>query len=198
MKSILRYLPNWGAFIAAIGLVISASTFAIASFHNAGKSIRRLTALGTALTETAQTVRDSTHTPEYAEGLLDRKKDLDARIVECGKPNLVVAEISENTRSVGASVLEIKPIDQPNAVTGGSNKRASAVFPRYQVALVGTYQQIAEFMKHCTRQRLPVRVVDFVLTTTDYRSEKNELMLRADVTVESYQELKAAAEDQPS
>lgn len=198
MKSILRYLPNWGAFIASIGLVISASTFAIASFHNAGKSIRRLTALGTALTETAQTVREATHSPEYAEALLERKKDLDARFVECGKPNLVVAEISENTRSVGASVLEIKPIDQPNAVSHPPSKRPSAAFPRYQVALVGTYQQIAEFMKHCTRQRLPVRVVDFVLTTTDYRSEKNELMLRADVTVESYQELNAAAEDQPS
>lgn len=198
MKSIFRYLPNWGAFVASIGLVISASTFAIAAFHNAGTSIRRLTALGTALTETAQTVRDATHTPEYAESLVTRKKDLDARIIECGKPNLVVAEISENTRSVGASVLEIKPIDQPNAAAPAANKRATVVFPRYQVALVGTYQQIAEFMKHCTRQRLPVRVVDFVLTTTDYRSEKNELMLRADVTVESFQELKAAAEDQPS
>ena len=198
MKSIIRYLPNWGAFVAAIGLVISASTFAIASFHTAGTSIRRLTALGTALTETAQAVRESTHTPEYAEALLNRKKDLDARFVDCGKPNLVVAEISENTRSVGASVLEIKPIDQPNAVAQTPNKSQAPAFPRYQVALVGSYQQIAEFMKHCTRQRLPVRVIDFVLTTTDYRSDQNEPMLRADVTVESYQETKPAAEGQPS
>lgn len=197
MKTKFRNLPNWGAFVAAIGLVISASTFAISSFNNAGRSIRRLSTLGTALTETAQTVRDSTHPRDYAEALLNRKKDLDARFVDCGKPNLVVAEISENTRSVGASVLEIKPIDQP-AVTNAQNKPNTVAYPRYQVALVGSYQQIAEFMKHCTRQRLPVRVVDFVLTMTDYRSEKNELMLRADVTVESYQEPKSAGEGQPS
>lgn len=198
MKSIKRYLPNWGAFVAAIGLVISASTFAISSYHNAGTSIRRLTLLGNALTETAQSVRESTHPPEYATSLLERKKDLDARFIECGKPNLVVAEISENTRSVGASVLEIKPIDQPSASGHPANKAQSSVFPRYQVALVGSYQQIAEFMKHCARQRLPVRVVDFILTATDYRSETNEPMLRAEVTVESYQEPKPNPEGQPS
>jgi len=198
VKSILRYLPNWGAFVAAIGLVVSASTFAIASYHNAGSSIRRLSALGVALTETAQTVRDSIHPPEYKQKLLDRKKDLDTRFVECGKPNLVVAEISENTRSVGASVLEIKPIDTPRITSQAPDKNATPVFPRYQVALVGSYQQVAEFMKHCTRQRLPVRVVDFVLTMTDYRSEKNEPMLRADVTVESYQEPRRNAGGQSS
>ncbi len=197
MNSIKRYLPNWGAFVAAVGLVITASTFAISSFHNAGKSIRRLTLLGTALSETAQSVRESTHPPEYATSLLERKKDLDARFVECGKPNLVVAEISENTRSVGASVLEIKPIDQPSTTGHALNKAQSSVFPRYQVALVGSYQQIAEFMKHCAAQRLPVRVVDFILTATDYRSEKNEPMLRADVTVESYQETRLREEGQP-
>lgn len=198
MKSIIRYLPNWGAFAAAIGLVTTASTFAIASFHNAGKSIHRLTALGAALTETAQTLRESIHPPDYKETLLERKKGLDERLAECGKPNLVAAEISENTRSVGASVLEIKPIDAPRSTHTAPDKAAGPAYPRYQVAIVGSYQQVAEFMKHCTRQRLPVRVVDFVLTMTDYRSEKNEPMLRADVTVESYQEQKLSAEGQSS
>jgi len=198
VKSIIRYLPNWGAFAAAIGLVVSASTFAISSYHNAGTSIRRLSSLGTALSETASTVRESIHPPEYAQTLKDRKKDLDTRLVECAKPNLMVTEISGNIRSVGASVLEIKPLDPLRSTGPASDKSATMPFPRYQVVLLGTYQQVAEFMKHCTRQRLPVRVADFILTATDYQSETNEPMLRAEVTVESYQDTKRASEGQSS
>ena len=146
MKSYFRYLPNWGAFIAAIGLVVSASTFAISSYRNAGASIHRLSSLGVALSETARTVRESIHPPEYAQALRDRKNDLETRLVDCAKPNLVVTEISGNIRSVGASVLEIKPLDAARS-TGPSADKAATVYPRYQVAMLGTYQQVAEFMK---------------------------------------------------
>jgi len=192
VKASISRLNRWLIAAASFSTVVVAGVFAYSTYQSTGASIERLTRLGTTLSETSRLARDAARAPLEQKTLLARNLELQSRIQDCAKPSLVVAEISENTRGVGASVLEIKPIDLPASI-GPAAKPAAPVYPRYHVSIVGSYQQVAEFMRHCTRQRLPVRVAEFTMTRVN-TPKGAEPMLRADVVVESYQAPRPATE----
>ena len=191
----LSQLNHWLVAAASFSTVVVAGWFAYSAYQATGASIHRLTTLGNALSETSRLARDAARAPQEQQALLVRNTELQARIQECAKPSLVVAEISENTRAVGASVLEIKPIDLP-ASAGPATSSVGPIFPRYHVSIVGNYRQVAEFMRHCARQRLPVRVAEFNMTRVN-APKGAQPVLRADIVVESYQAPRPAVEGGP-
>ncbi|MFQ5412271.1 MAG: hypothetical protein ACE5EC_08225, partial [Phycisphaerae bacterium] len=59
-------------------------------------------------------------------------------------------------------------------------------FPHYRITMRGSYQQIAEYMRKCAWQRIPVRVVGFSLGPADDTSARRAGTLEARITVEAF------------
>ncbi|MFQ5425046.1 MAG: hypothetical protein ACE5F9_13850 [Phycisphaerae bacterium] len=174
MSHLTAQLRRWGVPIASTGAMMVAAGFALSRQSRAAADLHTLHAAGTTLDVIASQVTQSILSPSEAKALNDSRADLEARLHNCRKQNLVVGAISECTRKVGALVREIKPV----ATTGN--------VPRFRVTADGTYRQLAEFMGTCAEGRLPVRVVEFSITRSESNPIGTEPLLRGDITVESF------------
>jgi len=174
MSRLTAQLRRWGVPIASTGALIVAAGFALSRLSRAAADLHTLQAAGTTLNVIAVQVTQSILSPSEAKALDDSRADLETRLHNCRKQNLVVGAISECTRKVDALVREIKPVP----TTGNA--------PRFRVTADGAYRQLAEFMGTCAEGRLPVRVVEFSVTRSESDLIGTEPLLRADITVESF------------
>lgn len=177
--TIREWLPAGGAMLTVIAAVV----FAVLHTSEVSSEIRNMDELAAELSSRADRVQKGVRTSDEIDHITQDRKDLELRMIESGKPGLVVPQLSEAARAAGVLVLEIQPLALPsNPNTGGAS------LPNYRVSLKGGYQQIAKYLNDCTRQRIPVRVVGFEITRydeSDPHATGDEL--RADIVVEAFQ-----------
>lgn len=184
MLRLVAQLKTWGPPVASICAVICAAGYTFAKKSVAAEGIQTLGSLGTSLTAVATQATQGVLSPADTATLDAEKEELENRLRDSLKPPHVVAAISETTRRVGANVHRIEPVSIPD----GPNPPANGTkYPQYEVTFDGTYRQIAEFMGACPRERLPTRVVRYLITRSDTAAETERPLLRANITLESFQ-----------
>lgn len=182
MTRTLGHFRNWtpvGFSIVVAGLGLA---FALTQRSRAGESIKTLAALGNSISSVAQQATQGTRSPTDIADLEAEKRYLEQRLKDCQQPGLVHNSISETVRKIGARIREVKRVATPLPRGGG---RVSP-YPRFLVALDGTYRQIAQFMGSCSQERLPIRVVAFSIARSDSYDAGQATILSADITVESF------------
>ncbi len=176
--TIREWLPAGGAMLTVIAAVI----FAVLHTSEVSSEIRNMDELAAELSSRAARVQKGVRTSDEIDQITQDRKDLELRMIESGKPGLVVPQLSEAARAAGVQVLEIQPLAL------AANGNASASLPNYRVSLKGGYQQIAKYLNDCTRQRIPVRVIGFEILRYDENDpHATGDELRADIVVEAFQ-----------
>ncbi len=182
MSRVLGHMRAW----APVGLSVATFGFAaglvLSRQSRAAESVRRVAALGNSISALASQVTQGALSPRDAAVLDSNKAHLEQRLEDCQKPGLVHNGISETVRACGARIREIKRVTTPFARGGGQ----ISPFPRFHVAIDGSYRQIATFMDECGKAALPVRIVAFAVSRADTQLADAETLLRADITVESF------------
>lgn len=182
MSKALSHLKAWapvGLSVAAFGI---AGGLVLSRQSRAAESVRKVAALGNSISALASQVTQGALSPRDAAELEANRAYLEQRLDNCQKVGLVHNGITETVRDCGARVREIKRVTTPFALGGGP----ISPFPRFHVAIDGTYRQIATFMNECGKAVLPVRVVGFAVSRADVQMAGVGTLLRADITVESF------------
>ncbi len=169
--------------VGAICLVIAATVYALSRKAEVAEGIGEMRRLASTLNDSAQNAEREALSPDEIETLRSRHRELTERMRDSVKRGLVASQLSEAVREVGLSVLQIQPI--------ASQSRQAPVagtvdYPQYRVSMRGSYQQIAEYMERCSRQRIPVRVVGFHLGPADDSTARRLGVLDAQITVEAF------------
>jgi hypothetical protein len=183
-------IREWWPLAGALVALTIAITYAVSRSSQAAEGIQKASDLGASLSNAAAEVRDSTFAQEDVQRLTDQKHDLQQRLADARQPSLVQAELVKSAKEAGLTLREIQPIR--SSVAG---KKESDGLPQYRLTMQGTYSQMAEYLRQCTIQRLPARVV-----TLDLRPVRREgeeaARLTADITVEAFQSAAEAAKTQ--
>lgn len=179
-----RTLRSWLPCTGGVVFVFVAICFAASRLAATKQDISELTALSAQLGEAAQIMCATTMAPEKSEALQDQQADLRQRVREAGMPALVQAELMSTARTAGLDVKEIQPVAAPGQAR---DKGGDASGSGYRVQVSGTYQQVAEYMLICRRQRLPARVRAFRISRPLTEQGRPAPLLTADITLESFQ-----------
>jgi Tfp pilus assembly protein PilO len=168
---------------AAAGAVVLATGFALSRKAHAAQGIRQASELGDSLSAVASIAQDRTLDQVDLRHLEALEKDLQARMADAREPSLVQAELMQSAGKAGLVLRETRPLPEVNRPGG---KESSAGYLRYRVSVTGTYRQIAEYMQLCSRQRLPVRAVEFQVRPVEPGEWTEDVALIADITVEAF------------
>ena len=180
-------IREWWPLVGALVALTIAITYAVSRSSQAAEGIQRASDLGASLSQAAAEVRDSTLAQEEVQRLTDQKHDLQQRLADARQPSLVQAELVKSAKQAGLTLREIQPIR--SSVAG---KKESDGLPQYRLTMQGTYPQMAEYLRQCTSQRLPARVV--MLDLRPVRREGEEAArLTADITIEAFRPAAEAA-----
>lgn len=178
-----RTLRKWLPCTGGVLFVFGAICFAASRLAATRQDISELTALSAQLGEAARVMCASTMAPEKSDELQAQQEDLRQRVREAGMPALVQAELMSTARTAGLDVKEIQPVAAPGQ---GRDKGGEASGSGYRVQVSGSYQQVAEYMLICRRQRLPARVRAFRIIRPLTEDGRPAPLLTADITLESF------------
>lgn len=173
----------WMPAVGAVCLVIAATVYALSRTAEVAEGIGEMRRLASTLNDSAQSAEREALSPDEVEALRARHRELTERMRDSVKRGLVASQLSEAVRAAGLSVLEIQPIASKTRPAAGTG---AVEHPHYLVSMRGSYQQIAEYMQRCARQRIPVRVVGFHLGPADDSTARRAGMLEARITVEAF------------
>ena len=189
MQQMLRMIKDWLPAVAGVGVAVAATVFAVARASDVGDNIRQSNNLAAALSTTATGVEQGVMSREETTALEAQRQDLALRMRDSRKQ--IVPQISEAARTAGLSILEIAP---KLAVSRPGKPKVLADYPPYRVMVLGTYQEIAEFMQKCRGQRIPVRVTAFRISQSEDKNSAAAELLKAEITVEAFRATDASLE----
>ncbi|MCG8406445.1 MAG: hypothetical protein MI923_14705 [Phycisphaerales bacterium] len=181
MPKLLTTLKDWSPAAAAFCVVILAAVYAFSRQAEVAAEIREMDHLALTLTDTATDARRGTLSPEEIKEIQLQREDLETRMEDSRKPGIVVPQLSEAARSTGLLVLEIHPVKKRNR---GQLRKGAPEYPHYEVLVQGSYQQIADYMQGCSKQRIPVRVIGFRIDRVEEASG-----LSAEIKVEAFKDI---------
>lgn len=182
MSKLISQVRRWLPVAASIGALALASVYALSREKVAAEGIREMNYLGTTLSDAAQQARDGTRSREELGRLVAEKNDLQKRMAESLEPSLVQAELMKSAKEAGLTLREIQPVKATP-----ESRVAVPGYPRYRIRAGGNYQQIAEYLQLCSRQRLPARVVEFSVRPPPQEDAAQSGALAAEITVETFQ-----------
>jgi hypothetical protein len=195
MSKATNKLRQWWPLVGAIVALVIATSHIVSRGHQAARGIQKAKEIGANLCDAAQTVRETTLTPQEVEALTAKQAELQARMTEAGQPSLIQAELVKSAKEVGLTLREIQPLKAGPTGKAGSEAKGSS--PQYRLLMQGSYPQIAEYLGRCATQRLPARVVGFDVRPLPPAGEETT-RLAADITVEAYQPLTRDVNGQPA
>ncbi|MBN2562438.1 MAG: hypothetical protein JXQ75_16050 [Phycisphaerae bacterium] len=193
-------IKDWLPLTIAVCAVILAACYAVTRKSRAAEGIHEMNDLGATLSDAAEFARKSTLSQADVEKLVSLKEELEHRMADCLEPSLVQAELMKSAAEAGLVLREIRPI-RPQGKPAAQEEAVD--YPRYRVLVCGTYAQIATYMRLCTEQRLPARVLEFQLrrSTTEGGLDAQpghglqSAGLTADITVEAFRPLNRTKDD---
>lgn len=182
MSKFVKQLKAWLPPLAGLCVVFISAGYAWSLKTTAAHELDQLQELGSNLDTAAQDVGAKMLSPEEARKLEEKEADLQRRMEDVKKPGLVQAELMASARKAQLDVREIQPI----AVTKTAGA-ATPSCPNYRVSVMGSYQQIAEYMHLCKTHRLPVRITSLRMGRQMDEKGRPADQLTADITVEAFQ-----------
>lgn len=183
-------IREWWPLAGALVALTIATGYAVSRSSQAAEGIQKANDLGASLSHAAAEVRDSTLAQDDVQRLSDQKRDLQQRLADTKQPSLIQAELVKSAKEAGLTLREIQPIRGSTA-----GKKESDSLAQYRLTMQGTYPQMAEYLRCCTTQRLPARVVTLDLRPVRREGEESA-RLTADITVEAFQPAAGAAKTQ--
>lgn len=188
MRDVKLNIKEWLPAIGSLCLVVAAVIYAVSRTAAVSREIRSMDELAATLSDKATNVKAGVRTREELEALHARRNDLEARLSDSQKPGLIVSQLSEAARTASLQVLEIQPLaPSPAARPAASADSRAMPLLNYRVSVKGAYQEIAAYLRECTAQRIPVRVIGLEMGALDEQGGAGGDALRADITVEAFQ-----------
>lgn len=188
MRDLKVNIKEWLPAIGSLCLVVAAVIYAVSRSATVSREIRSMDELAASLSDKATNVKAGVRTRDELEALHARRSDFESRLADSQKPGLVVSQLSEAARAASLQVLEIQPLT-PSPAARSPATADSTVMPllNYRVSVKGAYQEIAAYLRDCTAQRIPVRVIGLEMGALDEQGGSSGDALRAEITVEAFQ-----------
>jgi len=177
-------MRDWLPMIAAVCAVVAAAIYAHTRQAHAAEEMHEAQDLAASLSAAADLAASGTLSTQDIETLNTLQQDLEHRMADTLEPSLVQAELMKSAGIVGLVLRGISPLQRAYRAP---DQNPAAAYPRYRVLVSGTYQQVAEYMQLCSRQRLPARVTEFHIRRAAGEDEMSATELNADITVEAFQ-----------
>lgn len=182
MPQVFQHMKAWLPPLAGLCIVLVSAGYAWSLKTSTAQDIDQLRELGATLNSAVQDAQGTILSADECRQLEEREKNLRQRMEDVKEPALVQAELMASARKAQLNVREIQPI--ASAKTPGM---AEPSCPNYRVSVVGSYQQIAEYLHLCGSQRLPTRVTGLRIGRVADNNGRLSDTLTADITVEAFE-----------